>query len=379
MARPAPLPLPIDQLPASIRRFCDPAAPGPARAMAARGAVPVKGFDQVVLLLQLSADGDEALAKTARESLEKLPENVLFPAAEGALAPSFLDRLGELFRERDDVLERLAANPALEAGTLEWIAQRCSERVSERIAVNEQRLLASPRVIEALYRNKNTRMSTADRLVELSARNGVVLDLPTFEAHVAAIQGQLIPEPSEEPLPSDVDFATALIEDADDPEVVSAPEDGEEAQEEQVKEQFLPLMMRIRQMTSSEKLRLAMVGNAAARAFLVRDKNRTVAYSAISSPSMQEAEVLPIVRSKEIGEEIIRYIGNKREWTKSHEVKHALVFNVKTPVGMALRFLPHLRDTELKTLSRSRNVAQPLKSAALQKIAAKEKKDRGER
>jgi len=379
MARPAPLPLSIDLVPASIRRFCDPAAPGPARMMAARGAVPIKGFEQVMLLLQLSADADPALAKTANESLDKLPENVLHPAAEGALAASFLDRLGEHFRERDDVLERLAANPALDAGSLEWIAHRCSERVSERIAVNEQRLLAAPRVIEALYRNKNTRMSTADRLVELSARNGVVLDLPTFEAHVAAIQGQLIPEPSEEPLPSDVDFATALAEDANDPEAVIPAAADAEVEEEEVKEQFLPLMMRIRRMTSSEKLRLAMVGNAAARAFLVRDKNKTVAYATISSPSMQEAEVLPIVRSKEVGEEIIRYIGNRREWTKRHEVKFALVFNVKTPVGMALRFISHLREDELKTLSRSRNVSQPLKSAALQKIAAKEKKDRGER
>jgi hypothetical protein len=347
--------------------------------MAARGAVPIKGFEQVMLLLQLSADTDPALAKTASESLDKLPDNVLHPAAEGALAASFLDRLGEHFRERDDVLERLAANPALDAGSLEWIALRCSERVSERIAVNEQRLLSAPRVIEALYRNKNTRMSTADRLVELSARNGVVLDLPTFEAHVAAIQGQLIPEPSDEPLPSDVDFATALVEDADDPEAVLPPAADAEVDEEEVKEKFLPLMMRIRRMTSSEKLRLAMVGNAAARAFLVRDKNKTVAHATISSPSMQEAEVLPIVRSKEVGEEIIRYIGNKREWTKRHEVKFALVFNVKTPVGMALRFISHLREDELKALSRSRNVSQPLKSAALQKIAAKEKKDRGER
>jgi len=378
MARPAPLPLSIDLVPASIRRFCDPAAPGPARTMAARGAVPVKGLEQVMLLLQLSADPDPALAKTASTSLDKLPDNVLHPAAEGALGPSFLDRLGELFHERDDVLERLAANPALDAGSLEWIAQRCSERVSERIAINEQRLLGAPRVIEALYRNKNTRMSTADRLVELSARNGVQLNLPTFDAHVAAIHGQLIPEPSEEPLPSDVDFATALVEDANDPEAIVATPEAEVA-EEQVKEQFLPLMMRIRRMTSSEKLRLAMVGNAAARAFLVRDKNKTVAFATISSPSMQEAEILPIVRSKEVGEEIIRYIGNKREWTKNHEVKFALVFNVKTPVGMALRFIPHLREDELKTLSRSRNVSQPLKSAALQKIAAKEKKDRGDR
>jgi hypothetical protein len=349
--------------------------------MAARGMVPIKGAEQVMLLLQLAADPDEALASTARESLHKLPDNVLFPAVEGALAASFLDALAEHFREREEVFERLAANPQIDAGTLEWVALRCSERVSERISVNEQRLLQSPRVIEALYKNKQTRMSTADRLVELAARNGVVLDIPTFEAHVAAIKGQLIPEASDEPLPSDLDFANALAEDDDNPDVAAAVADGEESDEaeEQVKEQYLPLMMRIRQMTSSEKLRLAMVGNASARAFLVRDKNKTVAYSTITSPSMQEAEVLPIVRSKEVGEEIIRYVGNKREWTKSHEIKYALVFNPKTPVGIALRFVGHLREAELKTLSRSRNVSQPLKSAALQKIAAKEKKDRGER
>ncbi|MDB4989784.1 MAG: hypothetical protein JWN04_4962 [Myxococcaceae bacterium] len=346
--------------------------------MAARGMVPIKGAEQVMLLLQLSADPDAALAKTAHDSLDKLPDNVLHQSVEGELSPSFLDRLAEHFREREDVLERLAANPRIDDGTLEWIALRGSERVSERIAVNEQRLLAHPRTIEALYRNKNTRMSTADRLIELAARNGVVLDIPTFEAHVAAIKGQLIPEASEEPLPSDVDFSTALAEDDDNPEAITADED-EEVVEEKVKEQYLPLMMRIRQMTSSEKLRLAMVGNACARAFLVRDKNKTVAFATISSPSLQEAEILPIVRSKEVSEEIIRYIGNKREWTKSHEIKYALVFNVKTPVGIALRFVGHLREDELKTLSRSRNVSQPLKSAALQKIAAKEKKDRGDR
>jgi hypothetical protein len=378
MARPAPLPLPIDQVPQSIRKFCDPAAPLPARMMAARGMVPVKGGEQVMLLLQLSADPDANLSKSANEALDKLPEAVLLPVTESALLPSFLDRLAEHFRERDDVQERLAANPAIAGGTLEWIALRGSERVSERISVNEQRLLAEPKVIEALYRNKNTRMSTADRLIDLAARNRVLLDIPTYEAHVAAIKGQLIPEPSEEPLPSDQDFSQALAEDDDNPEAV-APGEDPEAPEDEVKQQYLPLMMRIRNMTSSEKLRLAMVGNSSARAFLVRDKDKTVAFAAISSPAMQESEVIPIVRSKEVGEDVIRYVGNKREWTRSHEVKHALVFNPKTPVGIALRFIGHLRDDELKTLSRSRNVSQPLKSAALQKIAAKEKKDRGER
>lgn len=346
--------------------------------MAARGMVPVRGPEQVMLLLQLASDSEPSIASAAGQALEKLPDNVLHPAAEGPLPASFLDRMAELYRAREDVLERLSANPATADGSLEWIALRCSERVSERIAVNEQRLLAAPQVIEALYKNKNTRMSTADRLIELAARNGVVLNLPTFEAHVAAIKGQLIPEPSDEPLPADLDFQTALAEDDDNPEAVVAGE-GEDVAEDEVKEKYLPLMMRIRRMSSSEKLRLATVGNASARAFLVRDKNRTVSYAAITSPAIQESEVIPIVRSKEVGEEILRYIGNKRDWTKSHEVKHGLVFNSKTPVGISLRFVGHLRDDELKALSRSRNVAQPLKSAAMQKIAQKEKKDRGER
>lgn len=377
MARPAPLPLPPDQLPPSIKRFCDPGAPGPARMMAARGMVPVKGNEQVMILLQLSADADDNLAKSARDTLSGLPEAVLHPVAEAALPESFLDRLAEHFKDRDDVCERIVANPNTSSGTVEWLALRCSERVCERIAVNEQRLLSAPKIIEALYRNKNTRMSTADRLIELAARNRVVLDLPTYEAHVKAIKGQLIPEATDEPLPSDLDFAQALAEDDDNPEAIQADLEDEESQGDKVGEKYLPLMMKIRNMTSAEKLRLAMVGNASARAFLVRDKDKAVAYAAISSPAMQEPEVVPIVRSKEVGEDILRFVGNKREWTKNHEIKHGLVFNPKTPVGISLRFIGHLRDNELRALSRSRNVAQPLKSAALQRLAAKEKKEKG--
>lgn len=376
MARPAPLPLPVDSLPDSIKRFGDPAAPGPARAMAARGMVPVKGNDQVMLLLQLSADSDEALARSAQQTLEGLPVGVLLPACEAQLPESFLDRLMEVFPARDDVCERIAANTSTHVESLAFLALRCSERVSERIAVNEQRLLGAPRIIEALYRNKNTRMSTADRLIELAARNKVVLDIPTFQAHVDAIKGQLVAEPTDEPLPSDVDFAEALKEDDDNPDAVRASED-EESEKDEVSERYLPLMMKIRTMTSAEKLRLAMVGSASARAFLVRDKDKAVAYAAISSPAMQESEVAAVVRSKEVSEDILRFAGNKREWTRNHEIKHGLVFNPKTPVGISLRFVGHLRDDEIKQLARSRNVAQPLKAAALQRIAAKEKKEKG--
>ncbi|MDH4282921.1 MAG: hypothetical protein OEV36_09745, partial [Myxococcales bacterium] len=48
------LPLPLDAVPEGLRRFADPNGPAAARMMAAKGLVPVKGRDLVMLLVQLS-------------------------------------------------------------------------------------------------------------------------------------------------------------------------------------------------------------------------------------------------------------------------------------------------------------------------------------
>ena len=202
-------------------------------------------------------------------------------------------------------------------------------------------------MIEALYKNRNTRMSTADRLIEFAARNHLDLSgIPAFKDHVEALQGQLIPEPSEEPLPQDQAFAQSLAVDGEGDADGIFEEDGEGG--EVVKEQFKPLSMQIAEMSKSEKLRFAMVGSKAARAILVRDHNKQVSYAAISSPQMTAAEAAEIAKSKDVGEDILRYIGNKKDWIKSGEVKHNLVFNSKCPVGISLRFLGHMRVDELR-------------------------------
>ncbi len=90
MEQVTPLPLPLDQLPASIQRFCNPSGPAPARVMAAKGLVPVKGTDQIILLAQLGADADEVVRTTAIDSLLKLPDAVLLPACEAPLLPPVL-------------------------------------------------------------------------------------------------------------------------------------------------------------------------------------------------------------------------------------------------------------------------------------------------
>ena len=69
------------------------------------------------------------------------------------------------------------------------LARTGSETVTELIATNEDRLLHHPRIIELLYLNKRTRMSTADRLIDLAVRNGLTLTgIPAFKEAAAALQ-----------------------------------------------------------------------------------------------------------------------------------------------------------------------------------------------
>jgi hypothetical protein len=374
MSEPAPLqplPLPLDSLPQSIRRFCDPKGPPPARLMAAKGLVPVRGHDQVTMLAQLAADAVTEVRDAAKKTLQTLPPNVLRLSCDAPLPAPALELLSTLFLEQD-VLERIVANSHTHDMTVERLARTCSEALAERIAVNETRLLGAPRIIEALYKNRNTRMSTADRLIELAARNGLDLTgIPAFKDHVEALQGQLIPEPSDEPLPQDATFAQTLAFDESQDSSEVFQEDGTGGEE--VKEQFKPLSMQITEMTKAEKLRMAMVGSKAARALLVRDHNKQVAFAAISSPQTTAPEAAEFAKSKEVGEEILRYIGNKKDWIKSSEVKHNLVFNPKCPVGISLKFLGHMRADELRQLGRSRNVSAQIRSLAAQWAARKER------
>jgi hypothetical protein len=363
------LPLPKEELPEKLRRFGDPAAPAAAKAMAAKGLVPVKGEELVTLLIQLSAD--PTVGREAAATIAKLPDSVLASACTAALHPAILDRLVDHVIAKRDLLEEIASNRASADATIARIARSCDERMCERIAEDQQRLLAAPAIIESLYKNRNTRMSTVDRLVELAARNGVVLEgIATFAAHVEAIQGQLIPEPTDEPLPEDILFRATLEADSDDDPLERDLVDGTET----VKETHKSLQQLLEDATVTEKLRLTITGGAAARTILIRDANKSVAIAAISSPATTESEAARHAASRNVGDDILRYIGTKNDWLSNYDVKKNLVFNPKTPIGISMKFIGHLRQNDLRALARSKNVPANVRTTAQQRLAQKEKR-----
>lgn len=370
-------PIDMSRLHPMARKALDAGAPEKLRAGAARGLLPgLPAADVVTVVALLSQDADRSIADTASNTLTKLPPTVLDGALGSELPGPVVDALARHNRGQDSLLARLLDNPGIEAETVAFLAETGTEALCERIAVNEQRLLKHPIIAEKLYMNERARMSTADRVLELAVRNGIELNIPAFKEAAAAIQDELIAEPSEEPSPDDILFRQVgvLAEQAGiDPEtedVVEVDDEGNEV----LKAAVEPIWVQIGNMTVSQKIRRALLGSGTERMLLVRDTNRLVAAAAIRSPKVKENEVAQISASRAVSDEVLRIIATNREWTHSHQIKYNLVCNPRTPFTFAAQLVLHLREHELKALARSKNVTGAVAQAARQHLMKKQKR-----
>jgi hypothetical protein len=367
-------PVDLETLPAPARKILDPASPAPLRQMAAKGVAPgLKPGEALTVLAMLSEAGDEGLATAARATIDKLPVPLLNGALGGPLPAGVIGLIAPRYAQNVAVAEKILTHPSVAIDTVADMAKVASEAVAELIATNEQRLLANPAIIERLYMNKATRMSTADRILELAVRNKIELPgIPAYKEAATAIGMELIAEASAEPTPDDLLFNETEAA-AKKVELDASREDthrlDEETGEEVVDDRFLPLHAQLGQMTISQRIRRAMLGTASERLLLVRDHNRLVAQAAIKSPSIQENEVVRISASRNVSEDILRIIAVDREWTRSHQIKLNLVQNPRTPFAFASKLILHLREHELKALARSKNVTGAVSTAARQQLS----------
>jgi hypothetical protein len=128
--------------------------------------------------------------------------------------------------------------------------------------------------------------------------------------------------------------------------------------------EYESLYHRILEMGVAEKIKLAFLGSREARDILVRDPNRLVAVAVVKSPKIQESEIEAISKSKHVCEEVLRQIASSKEWIKSYSIKVNLTSNSKTPLPIAMKFLPHLREPDLRRLAKSKNVSSVLSTQA---------------
>lgn len=352
-------PLPVDGLPPAVQKLVG--SPSAAKLMAAKGIAPLRPMELLIAIYQLSFDADPAVKAAAEAGAGALPDKVLVPPLGEALPRPVLHYFAERVAiTRVEALEKILYNQVTADETFVRLAGRLGERELEIIVQNEARLLRCPSIVQALFMNKQARMSSVNRAIELCARNNVRVDgIPAFDEIARSIQED---PTATDPAVADPGFESVLEkvaavtdEEAADAEVTGA------AKEERSRKSPIIDFGRLK---LHEKIRLATLGNAYCRSNLIRDANRMVAMAVIRSPLMTDNEVVRASGNRQLSEDVIRYIANQRDFTKMYQVKLNLTQNPKCPLGFSLRFLTSLHAEDLKALSKSKNVPSALAIAA---------------
>jgi hypothetical protein len=360
-------PLDVGQLGADAQRtLANPAT----KMMASRGLAPIADpRDLLAVLYQLAVDPDEKLRTAAAASAEALPTGI---ATAGLGDPKqdarVLDWFAHLAARGSELLGVIVRNPAASPHTIARIARVADQRLCDMIADNEQRLLANPAIIGALYVNRDARMSTVDKAIELAIRSGVVVEgIAAWDELVQAYSGNRGGEIAEVDLVAmDASFAAAAH--------ANAAHDGAPATEEGAAP-AIPLEpakeLEVWQLPVPMKIRLATMGNAFDRAILIRDPKKIVSVAVIKSPGVTEIEAAKYAGNAGLCEDVIVYIANKREWTKLYGIKLSLVNNPKCPLAHSMRLLPHLREKDLQMVARSKGIPSALAQSARKLAAAR--------
>ena len=119
----------------------------------------------------------------------------------------------------------------------------------------------------------------------------------------------------------------------------------------------------------AERMKAAMKGSKAERSILIRDPNKLVSASVLSSPKLTESEVENFAKMANVSEEVLRIIGMNRgvdQELRRHRGADAGTRRRRLAVSM--RFVQRLNDRDLKMIALDRNLQEPLKLAVRKRI-----------
>jgi hypothetical protein len=376
--QPSACPLPLDVLPGNFQKHVDPKAPVSLRMMGAKALVPMGPKDMATALFMLTFDGDAAVRETAVKSAAALADRILSVALRDESAdPQVLGYYAAALQVRPEYLEMLALNPSTADETVALIAAAPNEKLTELISQNQLRMLRHQPIVRALVTNPTTRPVTIDNVTDFCVRSGLVLaDLPAFAAARKRVLGSGVDEAAALAAAATAQAEEAAAEqallemgasDAATEMIAETPE-----QEAAAEGKRLTIAQKVAKLSVAKKIEWAnKKGNKEVRTILLRDPSKLVQLAVIQSPRITEGEIAKVALSRMAPGEVLQYIYNNRLLTKNHAIKVNLVNNPKVPVAVAMRFLSLLRSSELKGVSKNRNVSPALQTQARKMLEKK--------
>lgn len=365
----------IYTVPDNLRKFIDPSLDRDTRLMAARGLVPIPPEDMALVLFYLTSDSDQEIVKESEKSLFSIPSNAMERVlSNNSSSPEFLDYIAKK-SEHESYIEKIILNNNTHDSTIQFLAQNIhNQTLIELISDNHQRILRSHEIVGALSKNPAISRSTIDKVISFIT---LYLEKEIKITDYIKEHDRKDPEPLEQEKDTEIRVAEvkdSFLDEIEIPEelVEEHEVDGQiELEEDEQSVTCQNLLFTIKKMSFPEKLKLCLLGNAEARRVLIKDPNRIVALAALRNPRITDMEIALASQSTTVSEEVLREIGNERNWTRNYEVKVSLVLNPKSPPDISMNFIRHMRERDLKEISRSKNVPGVVSSAAKRIIQKK--------
>ncbi|HVO10882.1 MAG TPA: hypothetical protein VMX54_09085 [Vicinamibacteria bacterium] len=329
------------------------------RLFAAQGLLPLKPEDLLELWTDLLGDADAEVRQAADSSLAGFAAAELLPVLKSRDTPPAVLSWALTQRPERELRESVLQNTSLPDETVEAVAPSLSENLAELVVINQTRLLRRHSLLVALESNTSLSNDQRRRLRELreSFHIGAPQPAPAAAGPAAPVAVAPAPAPEEAPAePAPAEEESPLSESEAVARYLSA--------EEQLEPEKVSTVQEIYTLNTFQKLQRAIKGSRMDRAILIRDPNRLVAAAVIGSPSLTEPEIESFAAMRNVSDEILRKIGQHREWTRRYAVVNNLVRNPRTPIGIALNLVPHLNPRDIKGVAIDRNVAEPVRKQA---------------
>lgn len=374
-------------------------APPQARMMAARGLLPLPQTDLLEALVALKASDDAALADAATSTLESQDAGELLEIARTSeTAPAVLGYLAAHAGAGREIHEAVTLNHSTPDEAIARLAALTTDgSLLELIAINQQRLIRAPAIIDAIIENpahtaeaerraRETRREFFEKergaqqiADELRAR-GQTAAAEFFEAaeSVGAADSLVVEDAwliagHIEVSDDDIDDSWLALERIEqlleetfeqrtanaDRVIADARLEGDEVSPERIS-----LIRRVMLMSVKDRIKLGMKGDREARAILIRDSNKIVALAVIHNPRITEHEVEKISAMRTIAEEVLRKIGQTRAWARNYPIILNLARNPRTPIATAVTILSRIQTRDLQAISQNRNVSEAVRRQA---------------
>jgi hypothetical protein len=372
-------------------------APQPARLAAARGLLPLAQNDLLEVLIALSHADDAEIAQAAASTLEtQTPEDLLMAARADDTAPAVLEYLAQSPKGTRPFYEAVILNGLTPDRAIATFATRTSDgSLLELIATNQERLVRSPAIIDAILENV-ARTPEAERRAretkreffekergaqqiahELRAR-GKSAAAEFFES--AELSGSMSVDDAWI-LAQHIEVSDAELDDSWLPSeryeelITETPEEAlanfqrviesEQLERGEISAEKVALIRKIMFMSARDRMKLAMKGDREARGILIRDTNRVISTAVIKNPRITDHEVENIAAMRTVSNEVLRIIALNRQWARSYPIIHNLSRNPRTPIPTVIGILPRIHTKDLKSLSQNRNVSEAVRRQAI--------------